>query len=84
MEPLLERGYSKVEPVLIPTYGGQKPLNSQQQPDGQQADCQQPDGGQPNMQFDSQQLEQVVSEMDSSDQNISPQGNIKRLRDMRN
>lgn len=22
MEPLLERGYSKVEPVLIPPYGG--------------------------------------------------------------
>jgi len=22
MEPLLERGYSKIEPVLIPPYGG--------------------------------------------------------------
>lgn len=34
MEPLLERGYSKVEPVLIPPYGGvdgqqmEQPLNN--------------------------------------------------------
>lgn len=32
MEPLLERGYSKIEPVLIPPYGGVDGQQTEQSP----------------------------------------------------
>lgn len=32
MEPLLERGYSKIEPVLIPPYGGVEGQQTEQAP----------------------------------------------------
>ncbi|XP_051153543.1 phospholipase DDHD1-like isoform X3 [Leptopilina boulardi] len=73
MEPLLEKVYSKIEPVLIPSYGGQQPFNNQQQTEEQEVEGTEMEDERSNDEFVNEQLEQVSAEADVDKQNISLQ-----------
>lgn len=75
MEPLLEKAYSKIEPVLIPSYGGQQQFNNQQQSEEQEPDVPEMEDERGNVEFVHEQMEQVPTETDDK-QNISLQGKM--------